>query len=103
MCNAWQGKLIKPVSQLTSHPPVWIDRARVRFYKTLEGDGYYIVEGSRRGADQWYPLAEATQDPDKAWEAKERIERALWKDRMDFNSNRGKEHGKSGQGMHGGG
>ena len=84
MGTKWIGKEYKSFSRVTTFPPQLIDRTCVRFYKTLYGEPYFVVEGSRKGCADWYPLTEDMPDSDMAWARKCEIDRELQRDRARF-------------------
>ena len=48
---------IQTVSTVSAAKTVKIDRAAVRVYETLYGEVKFIVEGSRLGAAEWFPIS----------------------------------------------
>ena len=53
----WAGMPIQTVSTVSAAKTVQIDRAAVRVYETLYGEVKFIVEGSRLGAAEWFPIS----------------------------------------------
>lgn len=53
----WAGLSIQTVSTVSAAKTVQIDRAAVRVYETLYGEVKFIVEGSRLGAAEWFPIS----------------------------------------------
>ena len=53
----WAGMPIQTVSTVSAAKTVKIDRAAGRVYGTLYGEVKFIVEGSRLGAAEWFPIS----------------------------------------------
>lgn len=75
-------KMLRPVevkqySTITKLPPVMIDRVRVESVITLQGEEYHTAMGSRRGSDEWYPVAKPARDLRAAWEDKAALEKYI--------------------------
>lgn len=68
---------VKQYSTITKLPHVMIDRVRVESVITLQGEAYHTAMGSRRGSDEWYPVAKPVHDLRKAWEDKAALEKYI--------------------------
>ncbi len=91
MKRQWCGAEVRPVSRLTQYSPVKIDRVQVRYYETVQKEGYFVVEGSRTGTDIWYPLCNPTRDRFAAWMEKEAFERLFQVERAKFQQEQEKQ------------